>query len=197
MVTIAPDNGVRRGALFFPWRTLLLAALALGLHLALGAAPVDWVFDRTAVEQGELWRLVTGHWVHSDPEHAAWNIAALAVMGLLFERNLKSDLFGALAAGMVGVVAWLWWGGTAPGLYCGLSGALNALLIAGMAALWRDRQHPVIVLVAIACMAKMFAEMALGEALLTQTAWSSVPVAHMAGFLAGGLFLFSHRLQPR
>ena len=182
---------------FIPWRTLLISSLALGFYLALGPAPEGWVYDRVAVEQGEFWRLVTGHWVHSDPEHATWNIAALAVMGLLFERNLKGAVFGTLAVGMVGVDVWLWWGGTAPDLYCGLSGALNAMLIAGLAVLWRERRHPMIVLVAVACVAKVLVELTLGEALLTQTAWSSVPAAHVGGLLAGGMFLLSPRRLPR
>ena len=71
------------------------------------------------------------------------------------------------------------------------------VLILGLAALWRERRHPMIVLVAVACVAKILAEMTLGEALLTQTAWSSVPAAHMGGLLSGGMFLLSRRHLPR
>ncbi|MCU7812765.1 MAG: hypothetical protein KZQ77_16290, partial [Candidatus Thiodiazotropha sp. (ex Notomyrtea botanica)] len=78
-----------RGGLLLPWRTLLLTTLALTGYLILGAAPEIWVFDRAAIGKGEVWRLVTGHWVHSDFEHALWDISALGLLGVLFEKRLR------------------------------------------------------------------------------------------------------------
>jgi len=77
----------RHGRITLPWRSLLLGADAVFAYLVLGAAPGAWVFDRVAIAQGEWWRLVTAHWVHSDPAHAGWDVAALLLLGALFEAR--------------------------------------------------------------------------------------------------------------
>ena len=177
--------GVSHGGITLPWRTLLLVAVALAAFLCFGAAPDAWVFDRVAITQGEWWRLVTGHWVHSDLAHAAWDIAALLLLGALFEERLQWRLPLALLVGTVGVDAWLWWGAPALSYYCGLSGILNSLLIVGLLQLWRDLRHPLILFTGAAAVVKIMVEINMGQALLTQTAWPSVPAVHAVGFLCG------------
>jgi rhomboid family GlyGly-CTERM serine protease len=146
------------------------------------------VFDRVAIAQGEWWRLVTGHWVHSDLAHAGWDITALLLLGALFEARLQWRLPLALLIGTVGVDAWLWWGDTTLRYYCGLSGILNSLLIVGLLQLWRDLRHPLILLTGAGAAVKILVEVNAGQALLTQTAWPSVPTVHAVGFLCGLIF---------
>jgi len=177
--------GVRHGGIMLPWRSFLLGAGAIIAYLILGAAPEDWVFDRVAITQGEWWRLVAGHWVHSDFEHALWDIAALLLLGTLFEARLQWRLPLALLIGTVGVDVWLWWGDPTLRYYCGLSGILNSLLIVGLLQLWRDLRHPLILLTGVSAAVKILVEINAGQALLTQTAWPSVPVVHAVGFLCG------------
>jgi len=83
------EPGGSHGGVTLPWRSFLLGAAAIAAYLILGAAPEAWVFDRVAIAQGEWWRLITGHWVHSDLAHAAWDIAALLLLGALFEARLR------------------------------------------------------------------------------------------------------------
>ena len=168
-----------------PWRSILLVAAAIVAYLVLGAAPGDWVFDRVAIARGEWWRLISGHWVHSDPAHAVWDISALLLLGALFETRLKWRLPMVLLLTSLGVDAWLWWGEPALGYYCGLSGILNGLLVVGLLQLWRDTRHPVVLLTALAAILKIYVEINTGQSLVTQTAWPSVPVAHAAGYLSG------------
>jgi rhomboid family GlyGly-CTERM serine protease len=168
-----------------PWRTALLTLAALAATWLAGSAPPAWVFDAGQVAQGEWWRLVTGHWVHSDLEHAAWDIGALALLGALFEHRLGNRMLVVLGVGMVGVDAWLLTSATAPDAYCGLSGILNSLLAAGLLVIGRERPHPVIVLTGLGAAAKILVEMAAGGALFTDTAWPSVPEAHAVGFACG------------
>ena len=167
------------------WRTLVLVGLALAFWAGAGPAPGDWVLDRSAVAAGEWWRFVTGHWVHADARHAAWDIAGLAALGVIFERRLGNRFLVTLAAATLAVDAWFWW--AAPGLerYCGLSGILNGLLAAGLVDLWRERRDPLVLVIGLLAGAKISLEVAAGSALLTATAWPSVPVAHGAGALAG------------
>lgn len=181
---------LRHGGITLPWRSLLLAVTAMAAYLVLGAAPVDWVYDRMAVADGEWWRLITGHWVHSDPVHAGWDIAALLLLGLLFEERLRWRLPLVLLVASMGVDAWLWWAVPTLRYYCGLSGILNGLLVLGLARLWRDQRHPLILLTGIAAASKIAMEMLLGQALLVQTAWPSVPSAHAVGFFCGLLLAF-------
>ncbi len=177
--------------LVLPWQTLSLTAVALIAYMIPGAAPETWVFDRTAIEEGEIWRLVTGHWVHSDPSHALWNISALVFLGLLFERRLRSDLLISLFVGTVTVDAWLWWGNSSLAYYCGLSGILNSLLIVGLVRFWQDYKHPLVLFITMVAVIKIAAEVFIGQGLLTHTAWPSVPTVHAAGFLGGlGLMFF-------
>ena len=188
----------RQGRGMLPWRSLLLTGLALGLFLGFGAAPEAWVFDRSAIGQGEWWRLITGHWVHSDLEHAAWDIGALLVLGLLFESRLKVELVSVLALTTLGIDLWLWYATPSINYYCGLSGILNGLLALGLWRLWQETRHPLIWLTGLGAVAKIIWETALGGALLTSTAWPSLPEVHGVGFVCGLLFALSALLfKPR
>jgi len=175
----------RHGGIMLPWRSILLSAGAVLAYLVLGAAPEAWVFDRAAIAQGEWWRLITGHWVHSGLAHAGWDITALLLLGILFEARLQWRLPVALLIGTVGVDAWLWWGDHTLYYYCGLSGILNSLLIVGLLQLWCDFRHPLVALTGVGAAVKILVEINSGQALLTQTAWPSVPTVHAAGFLCG------------
>ena len=175
----------RHGGISLPWRSCLLGLVAIAACLALGPAPEAWVFDRVAIAQGEWWRLVTGHWVHSDLQHALWDITALLVLGALFEPRLQWRLPLVLLAATAGVDAWLWWGEPGLQFYCGLSGILNSLLVVGLLQLWRELRHPVIPLILTAAAVKIIVEIYTGQALLTSTAWPSVPAVHAVGYLCG------------
>jgi rhomboid family GlyGly-CTERM serine protease len=158
---------------------MLMGVVAVLAYLLPGAAPEALVFDRVAIAQGEWWRLLTGHWVHSDPAHAGWDITALLLLGALFEPRLKWRLPLALLIGTVGVNAWLWWMDPALRYYCGLSGILNSLLVVGLLQLWRDCRDPLVLLTGVAAAAKILVELSLGQTLLTRTAWPGVPAVRM------------------
>ncbi len=176
---------VRLGTTALPWRTLLLTAVALALYLGAGAAPELWVYDRLAISQGEWWRLISGHWVHSDLQHAVWDIGALMVLGYLFESRLKHGLFLVLAVVTLSIDLWLWYSEPSLDFYCGLSGILNGLLALGLVRLWRDVQHPLVLMTGLGAILKIVWEMAIGGALLTTTAWQSQPDLHGVGFICG------------
>lgn len=168
-----------------PWMTLALAGLTVVLYATLGPAASSLVFDRTAIAEGEWWRLLSGHWIHSDASHLAWNSGALLVLGAVLEMKERRALFPALLVGSLTVDLLVWF--TLPGMthYCGLSGILNALLPPVLYTLWRRSGSTLPVLIGLCSLGKILVETVAGQALLTQTAWASVPLAHLAGWLAG------------
>lgn len=193
-------SGKRHGSIKLPWLSIVLATGATIAYVAFGAAPEMWVFDRAAITQGEWWRLLTGHWVHSDVSHATWDIAALLLLGILFEKRLKCWLPLSLFVSTACVDAWLWWGYPSLEQYCGLSGVLNSLLAIGLLQLWCGQRHPVVLLTGIAAVLKILVEVNIGQAVLTQTSWPSIPEVHAVGFVVGlvlGVLNSRHRRVHR
>lgn len=163
----------------------LLALLAVYVYVVQGPVADTLIFDRERISDGQLWRLVTAHWVHSDLAHIVWNGVALLVLGFVFEPYLGWRTIPILIAGTLAVDAWLWWGVPSLQLYCGLSGILNTLLVAGLFLRWRTDPHWVLLAIGLAAAAKISLETILGVAVLTDTTWPALPSAHAAGFVMG------------
>ena len=169
-----------------PWRSLLLAGLAAGFFLAAGPAPDLWVYARQGLVEGQLWRLLSGHLVHSDPAHLGWDLGALLLLGWAFEPLLRDRFWPLLGVAALVIDLGLWFG--LPGLaqYCGLSGLLNALLATGLWRLWRQHdRHPLLPVIALVSLLKPLWELGAGQALFTNTFWPSLPEAHLLGLAAG------------
>ena len=45
------------------------------------------VYDRTAILSGEVWRLLTGNWVHFSASHLLYDLLALSIAGWIIERR--------------------------------------------------------------------------------------------------------------
>ena len=89
-------------------RQLWLAAAgvtALGFLLQLGgdATREALAYERTALGSGELWRLVSGHFVHLGWSHMALNLAGLALVAWLVGHVFTWRQW--LYVGLVSVVA--------------------------------------------------------------------------------------------
>ena len=188
------------GGLRPPWSTFILAGFALVLYALFGARPEALIFTRDGIQAGELWRLFTGHLVHTGTDHLVWNLIALLVLGSMFEileRPSPRRYFAIFAVGCLTIDAALWWG--QPGLlgYCGLSGVLTATFALAVVAGWRATGSPWVLLGGAGVLAKIGFEMATGQTLFADTAWPPVPLAHAAGLLVGLAFLLPvRRLVP-
>ncbi|MBN3728985.1 rhombosortase, partial [Burkholderia sp. Ac-20379] len=112
------------------------AALMLAAVQALPAAWRDALaFDRAALRDGQLWRLVGAHFVHLGWRHALLNLACLAACAPLVARRHRAAPALAGLAALVGALLWAF----APGVerYVGLSGVIYALAVLGLASLAR------------------------------------------------------------
>jgi rhomboid family GlyGly-CTERM serine protease len=182
-----------------PWCTLAVAGSLLALYGLLGPAPEVLLYDRAAIRAGEYWRLLSGHLVHLDAGHLAWNLAAFVVLGGLAESALGLTGLRFLAVLLLGAVAidvWLTWGLPALSRYCGFSGLLNVLMAANIVAAGRRTCSPLAGLIAAGALAKIALEATAGSALFAETLWPPVPSAHGAGFLAGLLVAWAWRDHP-
>lgn len=177
------------GQFTLPWQTLLLAGLAIGLYFLLGFIPETLVYNRTAIQQGEWWRMLTCHWVHSDSQHALWNIIALLLLSGFYEQRYRRELLPLIIGSSLfistGIHLFL------PGLeyYCGLSGILHSLLLVSFFRHWQQYRQPVFLLVIALALLKIPVEIILNTAIFTDTAWPSLPESHLYGVLFAFIYL--------
>lgn len=164
--------------------TLTLGVLAAVLSLA-PPGPETWFLNRDIALTAQPWRLLTAHLTHSDPEHLAWNLIGLAALGTAFEPILRWRLPAVLATAVLFIDIWFYLAD--PGLtrYCGLSGLLNGLLIAGLLEWYRRSGEQMPILIGIGALAKTLFELFSDVAVFTNLAWQPAPEAHLLGISAG------------
>jgi len=147
-------------------------------------------YERAAVLDGEVWRLLTGHFAHADGSHLLWNVLGLVLVFALFAGEYSPGewllmMLASTAAIDLGFLAFepqLAW-------YVGLSGVLHGLMAAGLAAWLRVRRDPLTVSVTLLFVAKLAWEHLRGPLPFTAETLS-VPVVHEAhtfGAIGGAL----------
>ena len=166
---------------------VIVALLAVCLVLAAGGDPVRELgrWQRDAIETGQYWRLVSGHLVHLGFGHLWPNLAALVVIGLLFEDmfgNVDWVRIGAASAAAIDLglyvldpdVSW----------YVGLSGVLHGYVAAGALALIARRERLGVVL-AVGVGAKLIFEQVVGPVPFTAASVGGpvVVAAHLYGVI--------------
>lgn len=186
-----------RSLLFAHAPPLLIAIAALTIW-ALGDPVSDLLlYQREAILEGEIWRLITGHWVHVGWQHLGMNLTGLALIWYLFGDALRPPaclgLMATIALGQsLSLLAFhsdvLW--------YAGLSGLLHGLLAAG-ALLALNRMPLIATLTMMALALKLGVEMFRGAS-TDMVAWLGTPIlieSHVYGTAWGiGAICFS-RLQ--
>ena len=165
--------------------TLLLACLLLFLPTLGGeAARLGLRYERVALAHGELWRLLTGHWVHLNLRHVLVNIAGFALLWALFARDFSPrQWLLILAAAVIAIDAGLWLLDSTVAWYVGSSGVLHGILAAGTLAHLKRREPDGWVL-AVLLVAKLTYEQRVGP--LPFSGSKDVVVdAHLYGVIGG------------
>lgn len=117
----------------YTWVGIITSVCAVSavavLIQALQPMPLAWRYDRVLVLQGEIWRLVTGAWVHLSWTHLAINLLGLTLVLILFKKFYRPTqvvllLIGISTTSHLLLLTYppLIWG-------VGLSGALHGLFI--------------------------------------------------------------------
>lgn len=146
------------------------------------------------VSTGEVWRLLTGNFVHFGWLHTCMNAAALLLCVLAFFAEYSLKKFSLLllwCSASVGVGIYLFNPEYSP--YAGLSGAIHGLIVAG---LLQTRAYPMwIRVIALGLVtAKLIQENSAGYEATDLQALLPVAVAvesHIYGALAGLVFVGS------
>jgi len=115
--------------LFFP---LLLIIILLVIQIIGGKELELFRYHREGVFSGQLWRLVSGHFVHVTWMHMALNIAGLIVIWVLFRDILTQRMWWLLTLGsLVGIDVALLIFHPEIKWYMGLSGVLHGYFAGG------------------------------------------------------------------
>jgi len=98
-------------------------------------------YDRDAIAGGELWRLVSGHFVHLGLSHLLYNGVGLSLIWFLVGQSLRPSqwlLVTCVSILCMGAGFWI----LEPQLqwYVGLSGVQHGFLVAGILAGYRTRR---------------------------------------------------------
>jgi len=178
----------------------LLAVCALLALLELGGDPVRLAlgYERGPIAAGEVWRILTAHFVHIDAGHALLNGLGVILMWALFARDYSPWRWAAIyLAACLAVSAGLWF--LNPGIewYRGASGALHGVMTAGTLAHLRRRDLDGWIL-AVFIVAKLGYEQFAG-AMPFSGSQSTVIDAHLYGAVGGLLpaLLLRSNSEPR
>jgi rhomboid family GlyGly-CTERM serine protease len=170
---------------------VVLAIAVCCLALAAGGEPVrEWArYDRGGLENGELWRLLTGHLVHLGFGHLWPNLLALVVIGSLFEDVLTpAEWLAATVAAVLAIDVGLYMLDSEVQWYVGLSGVLHGFVACGALLLLRRRQF-IGGLLALGLGAKLAWEHWAGPVPFTAASVGGpvIVAAHLYGAAAGAL----------
>ena len=177
-----------------PTLTLALLTLIAAMHIFI-PVPSALYFAPAEIAAGQPWRLITGHLVHADWNHLAWNALGLAVLGWLIERRSRTLLWLCLLAGTACVNTLLMF--SSLDYYCGLSGVLNALLVVALWLEWRATRSGWVVAVALGCIIKVAIEISAGDSLISQISWPPYAWSHLAGMAGGIAAMFLSKIPTK
>jgi rhomboid family GlyGly-CTERM serine protease len=122
---------------YHPRQWALIAAIIL-LSCMLQMLPENiqsyFRYDQMAVEEGQLWRLITGHLLHLSWYHLISNLAALVLVFILLSSQLRAIWLGysitcialLCSAGLFVFSTYVKW-------YVGLSGVIHGVVVLGCA----------------------------------------------------------------
>ena len=159
-----------------------------GIFEMFGDSGRAWLqYDRAAILDAQLWRLLTGHFVHLGPGHYVLNaIAVFLVWVAVSEYLTNRQWLIATAVTIVCVNAGLWLFNPEIVWYVGMSGFLHGLLVTGIVKGFQFLPRQA-VLGGLVVAAKIVYEQMLGPMPGSeQSAGGDVVVdAHLYGALAG------------
>ena len=182
------DSPTQIRARAWPWATAIVALTAV---ITFSSAPLAEVFiyQRSLIFSGQIWRTWTGHIVHFGPSHLLWDLAVFLPAGCWLERLRPRCARWLYLLGPVVISIVLLALDPTLERYAGLSGlAMGTLVLLAAVQLQNRKESPwlwVVVLLLVA--AKIAIELREGAPLLVSDFANirNVPLAHFAGISCG------------
>jgi rhomboid family GlyGly-CTERM serine protease len=175
-----------------PGLSLTLCAVAVLVFLCPRLTSL-FQYDRAAVLNGELWRLLTCQWTHWNASHVMWDSVMFLSLGALCERLHRGTLLTCVivSAVLIPVVC-----AVAIEQMChyrglsGLDSALFVLLAVQLIRIYRSRDRVIALIAAVglgAFLVKTTYECLTGSVLFVEpeSAFTPVPLAHIVGGAIG------------
>ena len=156
-------------------------------------------YDRDAIAGGELWRLVSGHFVHLGLSHWVYNGIGLSLIWVLVGQFLRSRQWLLVTCvSILCIDAGFWILEPQLQWYVGLSGLQHGYLVAGILAGFKERRVEMTVLGAV-IFGKLVYEQLIGP--MPGSEFSSggavVTAAHLYGAIGGLIAVAIVRIRVR
>lgn len=176
--------------------SVLMIAGTLLCYVLPGAAAA-LTFDRSLIEGGEIWRLLTGHLPHWTNDHLLWSLLTFAALAIPLEMERPKFVWWTVALSSLGISLGVWVLQPEMNQYRGLSGLDCGLFGAWIGkVLWEarrsgDRQLVALgVLLLVSVCAKVGWELVTHGTVFANSAGAgfvAVPLAHVIGVMLGGI----------
>lgn len=186
-----------------PWAFLALTGMALAFQFN-----PTWrgtlIYDRSLIDEGEVWRLWTGHFVHYGWAHFAADSGLFLILGCLLEPKFRTAMWISLGVVPVGISAALFWGEPELNRYAGLSALNLGLLLLYAGEGWqrnrRDWFWPAILAIYVGEVALEYSQghgQGGGMIRFDDPTVQIATTAHVAGGFAGILLWLFLRKRPK
>ena len=187
----------------FPYLTLLVSGIALILF-SLNDTATLLQYDRTAIAAGEVWRILTSHWIHWSFDHFFWCVITFVALGTVCERLNRKGFILSIILSAILIPAFSWFADPAMELYRGLSGICSTVFMVAALLMMRqalaDKNRAGLILPACAVLlffGKILFEFVNGSAVFVHNSdiFTPVPQVHLAGCIVGIIVVVFIRLD--
>lgn len=170
------------------WLTpLIVLLISVIVYLLPESVSDTLVFDRTDIENGQWWRIFTGHFDHTNLNHLLLNLAGLIMLWALHGDHYRHGLFAAVfLVSAIATSLGIYYFDPDMNRYVGLSGVLHGVFVFGAIADIRTGEKTGYLLL-IGVIAKIIYEQVAGaSADMVDLIGASVAIdAHLFGAIGG------------
>ncbi|MDY0168688.1 MAG: rhombosortase [Thermoguttaceae bacterium] len=193
MHSVSTRDWFSRGGALGAASGVVLAAVLIHLSPVAGEL---LQYERAAIANGQIWRIVTCHLTHWSPDHLFWDVAVFACLAAVCLAESRRATWICLAVSAAAIPAAVWVLMPDMPTYRGLSGLdsalfalLTAMLIRRGAAGGNWRPAAVAGGLAAAFVGKTLFELLTGSTMFVDSGTAlmvPVPLAHIIGAMVGG-----------
>ena len=183
-------NAIKR----VPYISLFLTAMALFIHIFYPLRP-HLLYVRTALGDGDFWRLASCHWVHLNSDHLLWSSMTFLLLGSICEILNRRKYAFTIGASAIFIPIAIWMLRPQLEVYGGLSGLDCALYSLMIVLIMRREWHTLnwfwilfYTMMLVLLPVKIIYEMTSGLTIFVNNIHTNmvpVPLSHLIGGMVG------------